>query len=303
MKNIKLLFPQSLDEAIALLAEYGDEAKVIAGGTALTIMLKHNLVDPSVLVSLQDLDELRGFAHAVPANAGSGSTGGELRFGALRTIRFGETSPVVRAANPVLAETFGKVASVRVRCAATIGGNMTEADYASDPPGVLVAMGARVKAVGPDGEREIPLGEFFEDFYTTSLAEGEILTEVIVPDPAATSAATYLKFSSRSSEDRPCVGVSAVVDLAEDGTCRDLSVVVSAVSEVPVKLAAVEELARGHALDAGLIGEVAAGYCDGIEPLSDLRGSAWYRKQVVRALVRRAIEGSLAKCQTAASAS
>lgn len=285
MKNIKLLYPETLAEAIGLLAEHGDEAKVIAGGTALTIMLKNDLVDPGVLVSLQKLDELRGFEHA----------GGELRFGALRTIRFGETSPVVRAVNPELAATFGKVASVRVRSAATIGGNMTEADYASDPPGLLVAMGARVQAAGPSGQREIPLGEFFTDFYTTTLEHDEIVTAVIVPDPVPTSAVTYLKFSSRSSEDRPCAGVAAVVDLADDGTCRDLRVVVSAVSEVPVRISAAEELARGRALGQGVIADIAAAYADGIEPLSDLRGSAWYRKRIIGVLVSRAIESSLAK--------
>jgi carbon-monoxide dehydrogenase medium subunit len=285
VKNIKLLYPQTLAEATGLLAEHGDEAKVIAGGTALTIMLKNDLVDPGVLVSLQELDELRGFEHA----------DGELRFGALRTVRFGETSPVVRAVNPELAATFGQVASVRVRSAATIGGNMTEADYASDPPGLLVAMGARVRASGPSGTREIPLGEFFADFYTTTLEHDEIVTAVIVPDPSPTSAVTYLKFSSRSSEDRPCVGVSAVVDFDDAGTCRDLRVVVSAVSEVPVRISAAEELARGRTLGQGVIADIAAAYADGIEPLSDLRGSAWYRKRIIRVLVSRAIESSLAK--------
>jgi carbon-monoxide dehydrogenase medium subunit len=289
VKNIKLLYPASLEEALASLQEHGDEAKIIAGGTALTIMLKNNLVDPTVLISLQHLDELRGFEHA----------DGELRFGALRTIRFGETSPVVREVNPVLAEAFGKVASVRVRCAATIGGNMTEADYASDPPGVLVAMGARVRATGPEGEREIPLGVFFEDFYTTVLSHDEILTEVIVPDPSPTSAATYIKFSSRSSEDRPCVGVSAIVDLADDGACRDLRVVVSAVSEIPVRIDAAEQLARGRELDRALIGDIAKAYAGEVEPLGDLRGSSWYRRQLIDVLVGRAIESSLAKCRAA----
>lgn len=292
MKNIELLFPTSLDEATALLREHGDDAKVIAGGTALVLMIKNNMVNPGVLVSLQRVPGLHGFEH----------DGGELRFGALRTIRFGETSPVVREVNPVLAETFGKVASVRVRCAATIGGNMTEADYASDPPGVLVAMGGRVRAVGPDGAREIPLGEFFEDFYTTALAHDEIVTEVIVPDPKPSSGAEYLKFCSRSSEDRPCVGAAAVVELADDGTCADLRVVVSAISETPETFADVEAGARGQRLDDALIKDIANAYAERVEPLSDLRGSSWYRKELVDVLVRRAVETATERAAAAQGA-
>ena len=135
MPDIKLLQPDSLGDAVSLLSQHRDEAKIIAGGTALVIMLKNRLIAPGVLLSLDRVRDLRFIRH----EAGTG-----LRIGALTTIREAEVSPVVREKNPTLARTFGEVGNIRVRNAATVGGNLSEADYASDPPCVLVAMRARV---------------------------------------------------------------------------------------------------------------------------------------------------------------
>jgi carbon-monoxide dehydrogenase medium subunit len=152
---------------------------------------------------------------------------------------------------------------------------------------------ARVRARGLRGEREIPLTEFFKDFYETALAEDEILTEVAVPELSPSWRSAYLKYVSRSSEDRPCVGAAAFVDLDEDGLCRELRVVVSAVAETPREVADAEALARGERLTDEVIGEVAERYAEAIDPLSDLRGSAWYREQMIRVFVRRAIRAAL----------
>ncbi|MBM2802313.1 MAG: Xanthine dehydrogenase family protein subunit [Deltaproteobacteria bacterium] len=281
MPNIKLLQPSSLGEAVALLGSQNDETKIISGGTALVIMLKNRLVAPSTLVSLGRLAELRGIRH----EPGTG-----LRIGALVTLRDAELSPIVRGNNPTLAETFAKVGNVRVRNAATVGGNLSEADYASDPPCVLVAMRARVKARSVRGEREIPLAELFKGFYETALAADEILTELIVPDLAPASRSAYLKYVSRSSEDRPCVGMAAVLETQADGTCKELRLVAGAVAEIPQEITAAEERAHGQRLTGPLIEEIAQAYADAIEPLSDLRGSAWYRKKIIQVLARRAMQ-------------
>jgi len=281
MPNIKLLQPTSLNEAVSLLSEHSDETKIVSGGTALVIMLRNRLIAPATLLSLGRLPELRGIRH----EPGTG-----LRIGALVTIREAETSSLVREKHPVLAQTFGKVGNVRVRNAATVGGNLSESDYASDPPCVLVALRARVKARSAKSEREIPLRDFFTGFYETVLAPDEILTELIVPDPAPGSRATYLKYVSRSSEDRPCVGMAVVFEKASDGTCKDLRVVAGAVSETPQEIASAGTVARGKHLSASLIEQIADTYATGIEPLSDLRGSAWYRKQIIRVMARRAME-------------
>jgi len=166
MRNIKLLQPAELDEAVALLAAANEEAKIIAGGTALVIMLRNRLIAPATLISLGRLQELRSIRH----EPGTG-----LRIGALTTVRETEMSPVVRQHNPMLPQAFGKVCNVRVRHAATVGGNLSEADYASDPPCALVALRARVKARSTRGEREIPLTDLFKNFYETALASDEIL--------------------------------------------------------------------------------------------------------------------------------
>ncbi len=282
-RSLELLEPRSVEETVSLLSEHADEAKIIAGGTALVLMLKNRLISPGYLVSLGRVDGLNYIRH----EPGTG-----LRIGALTTIREAELSPVVRQHHPVLAETFGKVANVRVRNAATVGGNMSEADYASDPPCVLVGLRARVRAVSSRGTREIPLTDFFKDFYETALEQDEVLTEVIVPDQSPSTRSTYIKYVTRSSEDRPCIGTAALVDLDEDGICRELRVVVGAVAEKPQEFPEVEALATGQRLTDDLVREVAERYAEAIDPLSDLRGSAWYRKQMVRVFVRRAIHAA-----------
>jgi carbon-monoxide dehydrogenase medium subunit len=138
------------------------------------------------------------------------------------------------------------------------------------------------------------LTDLFKNFYETALASDEILTELIVPDPAPGSRATYLKFISRSSEDRPCVGMAVVLESESDGTCKNLRLVAGAVAEIPQEIAAAEALARGKRLTDDLITEIAEAYGASIEPLSDLRGSAWYRKQIIAVLARRALKQALA---------
>jgi len=281
MPNIKLSQPNSVDEALSLLAKEGDQTKIIAGGTALVIMLKNRLISPSTLVSLGGLNELRYIRH----EAGVG-----LRIGGLVAIRDAENSSVVRDKHPTLALTFGKVGNVRVRNAATVGGNLSEADYASDPPCLLVALRARARARSIRGEREISLTDFFKGFYETTLAPDEILTELIVPDPAPGSRSAYIKYVSRSSEDRPCVGMAVVLTTEPSGACTDLRLVAGAVAEIPVEFAGAGAMARGKHLSDSLIQEIAESFASSVDPLSDLRGSAWYRKQIIRVMARRAMQ-------------
>ena len=285
MTALELLQPESVDETARLLAEHGESSKLIAGGTAMVIMLKNRLIAPEVLISLGRVRGLDGISH----EPGTG-----LRIGALVKVREVELSPLVRRLNPTLAETFGKVANVRVRNAATVGGNLSEADYASDPPAILVAMRGRVRVASPRGEREIPLTGFFRDFYETALEPDEVLTELIVPDQDASTRSAYIKYVTRSSEDRPCVGTAAVVELNPDGSCRDLRVAVCAVAETPQEIESAEAMARGERLTDDLLDSIAEAYAEEIEPLSDLRGSEWYRRRMIRVFVRRAIQQALA---------
>jgi carbon-monoxide dehydrogenase medium subunit len=276
-----LLRPESLDEAVAALAEHGGAAKVIAGGTAIVLMLQNRLIAPDVLVSLNRIAGLDDIEV---------TSDGYVRIGALSTLATAERSPLVQERLKVLSDTYHQVANVRIRNAATAGGNLTEADYASDPPAVLVALRARVRVVGPDRRREIPLSELFTGFFETSVAADELLTDIVIPPLATSARAIYLKFTTRSTEDRPCVGICAIVDRDSAGACTDLRVVVGAVDEIPWEIPFVEQMALGQHLSGELIGEIAERYAVDIDPLSDLRGSSWYRKEMIRVFVRRALE-------------
>jgi aerobic carbon-monoxide dehydrogenase medium subunit len=284
---MELHTPRSVDEAIGLLQQYGDQAKIIAGDTAVVLMLKNRLISPAALIDVSRLAGLRYVEHA---------PGASLRLGGLTTLRAAECSAVVREHVPALASTFGEVASVRVRNAATVGGNLCEADYASDPPAMLVALRASIRAVSHRGEREIRLQDgFFKGFYETAMQPDEILTELTVPDLSPRAGAAYLKFVTRSSEDRPCLGVAAVVELDEHApVCRDMRVVVGAVAETPQEVETAEAVARGQRVTDELVSEVAERYASAIDPISDLRGSEAYRKRMIRVFVRRAIQRALA---------
>ena len=155
---------------------------------------------------------------------------------------------------------------------------------------MLVALDATVEVRGPDGSREVPSAEFFRGFYETALAPNELVTGVRVPLPAEGTRAVYEKFVTRSSEDRPCVGVFAAVRLADDGrTCAELRVAVGAASETPQRFPELEARAVGQPLEPELVQAIADGYAERIDTLADLRGSAWYRTEMVRVWVRRAI--------------
>lgn len=270
--------PATLEEACRVLA--GDEwgARVIAGGTALVLMMRQGLVAPSTLVSIQHFEDLEGIR----------KEGATLWIGARTTHTAVAASAEVRSALPSLAYACHRVGNVRVRNVGTIGGNLAEADYASDPPSVLVGLDAICAVAGPDGTREVAVQDLATGFYTTSLAAGEIITGVSVP-VAANRRYAYEKFVSRSSEDRPCVGVAVMAE--HEGTdVLQLSVVVGAVAPVPQRFDEITAWAVGRALEPVLRQRIAQAYSDAIDPIEDGRGSSWYRRQVTAVLIRRALE-------------
>lgn len=280
-RQFDVLRPRTLEEAIESLDRYDGDARLIAGGTALTILLRQRLVAPRAVISIERLPGLDEIAE----------DGDSIRIGALVTHRQVERSPLIQTRMPVLAATFGKVANVRVRNVATVGGVLAEADYASDPPPVFLAMDAEVEAHGPTGRRVIPIQDFFLGFYETALEPNEILTAVRVPIPEPRTHAVYHKFQTRSSEDRPCLGVFASLRLAADrGTCEDLRVAIGAATETPLRLPLVEESVRGREVTESVARQVAGEYSQAADTLDDMRGSAWYRKEMIRVWVRRAIE-------------
>jgi carbon-monoxide dehydrogenase medium subunit len=272
--------PRGLDEALAVLREHGEDARVVAGGTALVTMMRQHLVRPGCLVSLRDVQGLNRIE----------ATNGALRLGALVTHREAEVSPLVRERLPVLAETFRRVGTVRIRHMATIGGALAHADPNQDPPVTLLALGARVEIRGARGHRELPLGEFFRDYYETALEPGELVTAVTVPLLPVASGATFLKFLPRTADDYATVAVAAIVTLAPDGErCREARIALGSVGVTPLRGMAAEALLSGQRLSESLLqaaGEAVKGVVD---PLSDHRGSAAYKREMTGVMVGRAL--------------
>ena len=259
-------------------AQFGDEATVVAGGTFIGIVMNQRIMLPHTLLSLRNVSELA----FIEAGQDEGSL---LRIGAMTTHRAVERSPLIRRNWPVLAATFQLVASPRVRNQATVGGVLADADYASDPPTLLQALDARVVARSEKGgEREILVEQLITGYYETSLRPDELIVEVRIPRNR--ERAVYRKFRSRSSEDRPCVAVAAA---RVDGKLR---VVVGAVAEKPQYFpeicALVDNEPAGSAQKLAL--EIAGRYAEAIDPLSDSRGSAEYRRRIIAVEVRRALE-------------
>jgi carbon-monoxide dehydrogenase medium subunit len=272
--------PRTVDEVLALLKEHGDDARVIAGGTALVTMMRQRLVLPGCLVSLRDVAGLSGIE----------VTKGEIRLGALTTHREVEVSPLVKQRLPVLADTFRRVATVRIRHMATVGGSLAHADPNQDPPVTLMALDAKVEVQRAGGRRELPVSAFFRDYYETVLEPGEIVTAVTVPPLPAASGGAYVKFLPRSADDYATVAVAAIVTLEAGGErCREARIALGSVAPTPLRARAAEALLPGEKLGEPLlsaVGEAAKGEAN---PLTDHRGSAAYKREMTGVMVGRAL--------------
>ena len=278
MNGFDYRVPRTVDEALAILREYGEDARVIAGGTALVTMLRQRLVRPACLVSLRDV---QGLDRIEAAN-------GALRLGALVTHRQSETSPLVRERIPVLAETFRRVATVRIRHMATLGGALAHADPNQDPPVTLLALGARVQVSGAGGQRELAIDEFFRDYYESALEPGEIVTGVTVPVPPAGSGAAFVKFLPRTADDYATVAVAAIVT-SDGDRCRDARIALGSVGVTPLRGRAAEALLSGERFSQGLAEAAGEAVKGEVDPLSDHRGSAGYKRDMAAVMVRRAL--------------
>lgn len=279
MRRFELLEPDSFEAAAAALRDH-PEAKAIAGGTALLIMIKHGVYVPELLVNLR---KIGGMAEIAP------TADGGIRIGALATINDIERSALVRERLPMLAEACHVVANIRIRNLATIGGNLSHGDYQSDPPTALVALGAVVELVSTDGRRELPLADFLLGAYETALEPGELVAGVRVPGLAAGWRTAYLKFTTRSSEDRPAAGVATLLRMTGDRV-DEARLVVGAVTTTPARIEEAEAYLAGRALDAAALAEVGRMTAAAIEPIDDIRGSAAYKRRLAGVQAERALQ-------------
>ena len=274
--------PTTLKKVFSLMEKYGDEARVIAGGTSLIIMMRQRLLTPKVVISLARIPKFQKITY---------NTKDGLRIGAGARHRDIELSAVVQKHYPLLQETFRKVAQPRIRNMGTVGGNLAGGDPLTDPGASLIALDAEVTLSSSKGQRRLPLDEFFIDYYQTALEPGELLTEIHVPPPQRPGWC-HIKFTPRSIEDFATVGVAITLQ-ARNGTCEDVRLGLNSVASTIVRAKKAEAVLRGKSIDDATVqkmGEVAATECD---PMDDNRGSAEYKREMVKVLVRRAAAEAL----------
>ena len=276
--------PTSLDQVFDLLEQYGDDSRVMAGGTALVIQMKQRLSQPGHVIGMRRVGGLNSIE----------STPEGLMIGALCTQRQIENSELVAKELPLIADTFRKVATPRIRNMATIGGGLVNGDPNQDPPPSLIALGASAVMTSKSGERVVPLEEFFIDYYETDVQPGEILTSVLVPHAPAGSGSVYLKFLPRTADDYGTVNVASVVSKEPDGTCKDVRIVLGAAGATPIRATNAEDALRGKPLTDENIRAAAALVKDAVDPLEDFRGSAEYKTDMAEVFARRAVEQAMA---------
>ncbi|MDE0354477.1 MAG: xanthine dehydrogenase family protein subunit M [Deltaproteobacteria bacterium] len=270
--------PPTLEEAVRLLEQYGEDAKLMAGGQSLLPMMKLRMVSPTVVVDLWHVPELDAIRQ----------DDGMVRIGAMTTHYALQSSPVIQRNAPALADAARVVGDPLVRNLGTIGGSAAHAAYNADYPAVLVALGAEIRALGPDGERTIEAADFFTDTFTTCLEPAEIIIEIAIPVPSDADRSSYLKLSRRGT-DFAIVGVAAALTKGDDGGCADARVVLTGVGSIPVRATDAEEILKAGPLNADRIQEAGEAAKRNLDPPSDVQADAPYRIDVSGVYVRRAV--------------
>jgi len=279
MNGFDYVEPASLDEALEAVARDGDDAIVMAGGTAVVLLLKQDLIRPARVLALRRLDALRGIA-----------SDGTLRIGALETHAAIARSRPVHEHAPALAATFASVATVRIREQATVGGNLAHADPAQDPPVTLLALDAViVVASSARGERRIPIAELFVDLFETSLEPDELVLRVEIPPLPDGARATYKKFLPRSADDYATVSVAAVLARDASGRCTHARIALGAAGPVPLRARDAERSLEGHVVDDSAIHQAGALAAAETDPIEDLRGGADYKRAMAAVWTERAL--------------
>jgi len=261
-----------------MLETYGENARPMAGGTALVNFLKQGLIAAEYVISLE---RIPGLGQITVRPDG-------LHIGALTRHREVETSSIVKEHAPLLAEVYRRVATVRIRNMATVGGGLAHADPAQDPPLALLALDASVRLVSRGGERVVPVQDLFTDYYETVIQPAELLTEVVVPPQPSAAKATYLKFLPRSEDDYATVAVAALAEVAE-GICRRVRVAIGAAGPTPIRAHAVENALHGQPISHAAIEAAAQTVAQEVDPLDDFRGPAEYKRDMAVVFTRRAL--------------
>jgi carbon-monoxide dehydrogenase medium subunit len=268
----------SVDEAIALMQQYGDDAKFLAGGHSLLPTMKLRLAQPGHLI---DLGRIQGLSYVR-------EDGNAVAVGAMTTYVTLERSSVIQSNFALLPEGISQIGDQQVRNRGTIGGSVAHSDPAADTPGMVLALKADILAQGPNGVRTIKADDFFVDLFQTALGPDEVITEIRFSKPAAHTGSAYEKLANKASH-YAVVGCAAVVTLDDNGTCTAASVVITGAAVKPTRASAVEAALVGKKLDEATIAEAASHAAEGLELVSDIHGSKAYRSEMAKVLAKRAI--------------
>ncbi len=274
--------PRSLSEAVSLLETHGSSARILAGGTDLLVQMKLGKIQPQHLVYISKIPELRFLTE----DQG-------LHLGPLTVHRDLEKSSVVREKFPALFEAARSVTSIQVRSMGTLGGNLCHASPAADSAPALIVLGAQIKIAGGAGARRLPLEDFFVGPGQTDLKPGELLAEIQIPVSESASGSAFLKLT-RVAADLAKVNVAVFIRRGKD-VCRECRIASGAVAPKPVRLKQAEEVLRGKRFDevlCRLAGETGA---EEIQPITDIRSTAWYRREVIKVLIRDALKQAWAR--------
>ena len=269
---------KSVDEAIALLEQYGDDAKLLAGGHSLIPIMKLRLAQPEHII---DLGKISGLSYIREED-------GAIAVGAMTTYSMIEHSDLLSRHFPILREGTALIGDPQVRNRGTIGGNLAHSDPAADMTAMVLALKAHILVQGPTGTRTIMADEFFTGMMATALQPNEILTEIRFPLPPAHTGSAYTKLANKASH-YAVVGCAAVVSLDNNGTCTSATVAITGASVMPTRAKAVEAVLVGKKLDEATVAEAASHAAEGLELVGDLHGSKEYRAQMTAVLAKRAI--------------
>jgi carbon-monoxide dehydrogenase medium subunit len=301
MKKFDYFKPKSIEEALTLLAQYGEKAKLIAGGTDVIVMMKQKTMAPDVLISLQGIPGLNQIKY-----------NGSLSIGPMVTHRMIEKSELIKKDFSALADAVGWLGSIQIRNVATIGGNICTAAPSADTVTPLLVLGTQVKIKSLKEERSVPLEEFFKGPGETVLKAGELIKELIIPKPLPNTGSAYYKLQRRLALDLPILGVSVLLSLDKNKiTCSDMLCTASPISSIlhkmeednlvckevkialgvaaptPLRVTKAESLIRGKKLSDELLEEVANTASQEAQPRDSIRGEAWYRRDMIKVLVKR----------------
>jgi len=277
--SFEYLRPNTIKEAVAMLQQHGDAAKILSGGQSLIPMMKLRLARPEYII---DINRIPGLEYIK-------EDGGYLAIGGLTREADLESSELIRTRFPIIHDTAGFIADPQVRNMATVGGNLAHGDPANDHPATMLALGAQVVATGPVGSRTIAIDDFFVSLFATALKANEILTEIHIPMPPPHSGGAYFKLE-RKVGDFATVGVAAQVTLDDKGICQKAGIGLTNVGGTPIKARRAGDFLPGKKLDDAAIKQAAQLAADDSEPSSDLRGPADYKKAMVKELTQRALQ-------------